>query len=100
MASWEQCENAKVSTGERCGELVMTLNISDVDHMGRQRLNICQACAASTAAFIAGVDAAFRTANAWNVDYAEEFDLRQAATRARVRELNVAGDLRRARTAR
>lgn len=100
MATWGQCENVTIKNYERCPELVMVLGISDVDHMGRQRANLCQSCDARTARFIAGVDAAFREANAWNVDYSTELDGRQAATRARVRELNIANDRRRVRAAR
>lgn len=94
-----QCENQSLKTGERCGELVMALGISDVDHMGRQQLNICQACAAKTAAFIAGVEAAFIEANAWNPCYVDELRERQADTARRIRDLNITNDRRNARRA-
>jgi hypothetical protein len=79
-----QCDNQSLKTGERCDQLVMVLGISDVDHMGRQQLNLCQACAVKTAAFIAGVEAAFIEANAWNPFYVDELRERQAATRGAV----------------
>lgn len=100
MASYGQCENVTIKTYARCTELVMVLGISDVDHMGRQQMNLCQACDASTARFIAGVEAAFIEANVANPFYVEELRERQAATRARVRELNIANDRRRVRAAR
>lgn len=100
MASYGQCENVTIKTYERCPELVMVLGISDVDHMGRQQMNLCQACDTGTARFIAGVEAAFIEANTANPFYVEELRERQTATRARVRELNIANDRRRVRAAR
>lgn len=93
--AYGQCENASISTGERCGELVMLLDVSDLDHMGRRRSNICQACEAKTARLIAGVEAAFIEANAANPFYVEELAERHAETARRTRALNLADARRR-----
>lgn len=93
--AYGQCENAKISTGERCGELVMLLDVSDLDHMGRRRSNLCQSCEASTARFIAGVEAAFIEANAANPFYVEELRERQSDTARRTRDINLADARRR-----
>jgi hypothetical protein len=93
--AYGQCENAKISTGERCGELVMLLGVVDLDSMGRPQLNTCQACEAKTAAFIAGVEAAFIEANAANPFYVEELRERQADAARRTRDLNLAAAARR-----
>jgi hypothetical protein len=94
MTMFGQCENRNLKTDERCDELVMVLGISDVDHMGRQQLNTCQACSAKTAAFIARVEASFIEANAANPFYVDELRERQAATARRTRELNIDNDRR------
>lgn len=93
--AYGQCENVSIPTYERCTELVMLLDVSDLDHMGRRNITICQACEASTTRFIERMEAQFIEANAWNPDYVPELRERQAATARRVRDLNLADARRR-----
>lgn len=93
--AYGQCENASIKTGERCTEVVMLLGVSDLDHMGRQQANLCQACAAKTARFIASVEASFIAANAANPFYVDELRERQADADRRTRAVNLADARRR-----